>query len=154
MDKVSCLERQGRQLLLLGIALLLFSSVEGFAISSLASPRIGLSAHTLGALQAVLFLAFGLLWPKLALAPTAARIAFWSFIYSALAILSAYIVAALWGVGIQTIGLAGELPHGLVQGTRFQETTIKVLAYSSAPTGLAAFVLVLWGLRTVEDGPV
>jgi len=129
------------------MALFLYSSLDGFAIPVLASPRIGLSAHTLSALQAVMLLAIGLVWPKLKLSPRAAKVAFWCLIYSALAILAAYIVAAFWGVGIETISLMGELPHGLSHGTLFQETFIKVLAYSSAPTGLSAFGLVLWGLR-------
>jgi hypothetical protein len=37
----------------------------------------------------------------------------------------------------------GELPHGLTRGSANQETLIKVLAYSSAPTGLASFALIL-----------
>ena len=77
-----------------------------------------------------------------------ARIAFWCSVYSALAILAAYTAAAMWGVGNETIKLMGELPHGLSHGTAFQETFIKILSYSSAPTGLIAFALILWGLRT------
>jgi len=137
-------------LLQLGMALFLYSSFEGFAIPFLASPRIGLSVHTLSGLQAIMLLAIGLIWPKLRLSPRAAKTAFWSLIYSAVAILAAYTVAAYWGVGIETISLMGELPHGLTPGTPFQETFIKVLAYSSAPTGLLAFVLILWGLRIAD----
>ena len=144
------LQRQGQRLLQVGMALFLFSSLEGFAIPLFASQRIGLSVHTLSALQAVMLLAIGLLWPRLRLGPRASRVAFWSLIYSALAILAAYIVAAYWGVGIETISLMGELPHGLTHGSPFQESVIKVLAYSSAPTGIAAFVLILWGLRMGE----
>jgi hydroxylaminobenzene mutase len=147
MNTSTLLPHQGQRLLQLGMALFLYSSLDGFAIPVLASPRIGLSVHTLSALQAVILLAIGLLWPRLKLSPRAARLAFWCLIYSALAILAAYTVAAFWGVGIETISLMGELPHGLSHGTLFQETFIKVLAYSSAPTGLTAFVLVLWGLR-------
>jgi hydroxylaminobenzene mutase len=47
----------------------------------------------------------------------------------------------------------GELPLGLTHGSAFQETLIKVLAYSSAPTGIMAFALVLWGLRVPEYPP-
>jgi len=32
-------------------------------------------------------------------------------------------------------------------GSAFQENVIKLVAYSSAPTGLISFALVLWGLR-------
>jgi len=102
--------------------------------------------HTLSAYQAVLLLAMGLLWTRLKLGATASRIAFWTLIYSALAILAAYTIAAIWGVGNETIVLMGELPHGLHHGSSFQETFIKVLAYSSV-TGLISFVLILRGLR-------
>lgn len=129
------------------VVLFLFSSIFGFAIPFLGSPRIGLSVHTLSALQGVLLLAQGLLWPKLRLSVTASWSAFWCSIYGALAILAAYTIAAVLGVGNETITLMGELPHGLAHGTPFQETFIRVLAYTSAPTGLTGFALILWGLR-------
>ncbi len=147
MTSNAVLAGQGRRLLQTGIALLLYSSLDGFVIPHLGSQRIGLSVHTLSGLQAVLLLALGLVWPRLALGGRSARVAFWCLVYSTLAILAAYTVAAFWGVGIETIRLIGELPHGLARGTAFQETFIKVLAYSSAPTGIASFVLILWGLR-------
>jgi hydroxylaminobenzene mutase len=141
------LSRQGQRLLQIGVVLFLYSSVFGFAIPFLGSPRIGLSVHTLSALQGVLLLAQGLLWPKLRLSITASWSAFWCGIYATLAILAAYTIAAVLGVGNETITLMGELPHGLSRGTPFQETFIRVLAYSSAPTGLTEFTLMLWGLR-------
>src|SRR5262245_39161390 len=139
------LSHQGQRLLQIGVLLILYSSIEGFAIPFLGSPRIGLSAH---ALQGVFLLTQGLLWTRLRLGAAASRIAFWCSIYSALAILAAYTIAAVWGVGIDTIALAGELPQGLSRGTAFHEAVIKFVAYSSAPTGLTCFVLILWGLRT------
>ncbi len=139
--------RQGQRLLQLGVVLILYSSLDGFAIPYLGSQRIGLSVHTLSGLQSVLLLAFGLLWPRLRLSTISSRVAFWCLVYSTLAILAAYTVAAIWGVGLDTIRLMGELPHGLSRGSDAQETFIAILAYSSAPTGLAAFVLILWGLR-------
>ncbi len=150
MNTSALLQRQGQRLLQIGMVLLLYSSLDGFAIPSFASPRIGLSVHTLSAFQGVLLLVFGLLWSRLKLGPRAIRIAFWCLLYSTLAILAAYTIAAIWGVGNETITLMGELPHGLSHGSPFQETFIKVLAYSSAPTGLIAFVLILWGLRTAQ----
>jgi hydroxylaminobenzene mutase len=146
----SSLLRQGQWLLRIGILFILYSSVEGFVIPYFASSRIGLSVHTLGALEAVLLLALGLLWPRLALHGFTSRVAFWCLLYSAVAILAAYTIAAVLGVGNETIVLAGELPHGLHHGSAFQETVIKVLSYSSAPTGPAAFALVLYGLRTSD----
>src|SRR5262245_61136842 len=105
------LPRQGHGLLQLGSLLILFSSLEGFVIPALASPRIGLSVHTLSGFQGVFLLAQGLLWSRLRLGVTASWVAFWCSIYGTLAILAAYVVAAMWGVGIETIALMGELPH-------------------------------------------
>ena len=65
MNSSNILPREGHRLLQIGVALLLFSSFEGFAIPYLAAPRLALSAHTLSALQAVLLLALGLVWPRL-----------------------------------------------------------------------------------------
>ena len=143
-DLLSC---QSRRLLQVGIVLLLYSSLEGFVIPYLGSQRIGLSVHTLSALQGALLLAQGLLWPRLKLGGSLSQVAFWCSLYATFAILVAYTLAAVWGVGIETIRLMGELPHGLSHGSATQETFIKLLAYSSAPTGLTAFALILWGLR-------
>jgi hydroxylaminobenzene mutase len=144
MNSSNMLSRQSHRLLQVGVALLVFSSLEGFTIPYLAAPRLGLSAHTLSALQGVLLLALGLVWTRLRLGATTSRIAFWSFIYSAFAILAAYVMAAAWGAGNETMPLAAGGAHG----SAFQEIVIKGVAYSSAPTGLIAFALILSGLRT------
>ncbi len=143
MDDSRTLARQGHRLLQVGVLLLLFTSLEGFAIPVLAAPPLGLSAHKLGGLQSVLLLALGLVWPKLDLGAKTASIAFWLLIYSTFAILAAYVMASLWGAGAETMPLAAGTAHG----SAVQEAVIKVAAYSSAPTGLTAFALVLWGLR-------
>jgi (hydroxyamino)benzene mutase len=67
VNSANLLSRQGQRLLQFGIALLLYSSLEGFVIPYLGSQRIGLSVHTLSALQGVFLLAQGLLWPRLKL---------------------------------------------------------------------------------------
>jgi (hydroxyamino)benzene mutase len=150
MNSSNILSRQGQRLLQIGVVLILYSSFDGFAIPFLASPRIGLSVHTLSAFQGVFLLAQGLLWPKLKLGAAASRIAFWCSIYAVFAILAAYTIAAAWGVGSETIMLMGELPHGLSHGSAIQEGFIKALAYSSAPTGVTCFMLILWGLRIAD----
>jgi (hydroxyamino)benzene mutase len=141
MDRT--LKHQGRHLLQLGVGLLIFVSLEGFAIPYLASPRLGLSVHSLGGLQSVLLLALGLVWPQLRLGVGAAYVAFWLLIYSTFAILFAYVLGAFWGAGNETMSLAAGAAHGRPS----QETFIRVVAYSSAPTGLLSFLLILWGLR-------
>jgi (hydroxyamino)benzene mutase len=149
-SSITLLSHQGHRLLQVGIALFLYSSFDGFAIPYFGSPRIGLSVHTLSALQGVTMLGLGLLWTRLKLGVTASRIAFWCTIHGTFAILAAYTIAAVWGVGNETIALMGELPHGLSHGSAFQKAFIKTLAYSSAPTGLTSFVLILRGLRTEQ----
>jgi hydroxylaminobenzene mutase len=99
-------------------------------------------------LLSVLLLAMGLLWPKLNLGTTASRIAFWFLLYSGLAIDAAYVMAAVWGAGNETMRLAAGAAHG----TAVQEAVIMVVAYSSAPTGLISFALILWGLRIAPRG--
>jgi (hydroxyamino)benzene mutase len=143
--------RQSRRLLQIGIGLILFSAFWGFVIPYARSQRIALSVHTLSGFQGVFVLAQGLLWRGLVLGPRALRVAFWCSVYGTFAILIAYVIAALWGVGLETIALMGELPHGLAFGTALQERIIKVIAYSSAPTGITAYTLILWGLRGVPD---
>jgi hydroxylaminobenzene mutase len=147
MSAADILARQGRRLLQIGVALLLFTSFWGFAIAFVAAPQIGLSVHTLSGLQAVLLLALGLVWPRLTLGVAAARFAFWLLLYSASAILAAYIMASFWGAGNETLPLVA----GTVHGSPMQESTIKALFYSSA-IGIIAFALILWGLRA-DWGP-
>ena len=140
------LSRQGQRLLQIGVPLLLFLSLEGFAIPHLAAPHLGVSVHKLAALQSVLLLALGLVWPRLNLDAATSRIAFWLLIYAAFAILAAFVMGANWGAGNETMPLAAGPAHG----SAFQETVIRVVAYSSAPTGLISFALISWGLRVVE----
>src|SRR3954469_12884200 len=124
------LSRQGHRLLQVGIGLFLFTSFEGFVLERFAVPRLGLSVHTLGALQGVTLLALGLLWPRLNLNAIASRFAFWLLLFSNFAILVAYLIAGIWGAGNSTLPLAAGSAHG----STLQEMTIMVIAYSSAPT--------------------
>ena len=143
MNPPETLSRQGRCLLQLGVALFLFTSFEGFAIPALASPHLGRSVHTLSGFTGVLFLAMGLVWPQLNLGTTAARIAFWLLVYSALATIAAFVVAALWGAGGSIMPIAAQG----VRGSDLQEMVIQLVVYPAAPTGIIAFALILWGLR-------
>ena len=140
---MNTLARQGQRLLQIGVGLLLFASFEGFVIPYFVVPRLGLSAHTLSGLQSVLLLALGLAWTRLSLGDLASRVAFWLLVYSTFAILAAYVLGAFWGAGTETMPMAAGVAHG----SPAQESVIKVVAYSSAPTGIVSFALILWGLR-------
>lgn len=133
-------------MLQLGVALFVFSSLEGFVIPALPVPRLGLSVHTLSALQGVMLLGLGLLWPRLSLSIPMSGIAFWAYVYSSFATLIPYILAAVWGAGNSTIPLAAGSAHG----SDFQEAIIQVVLYSAAPTVLVSLGLILWGLRIVD----
>jgi len=146
MDPSSLLSRQGHRLLQLGVVLLLFTSFEGFAVPYVAVPHLGRSVHTLSALLAVLLLALGLVWARLELGPVASRVAFWLLVYSGLATIAAFVLAAAWGAGSTVMPLAA----GNARGSDAQEQIIRLVAYSAAPTGIACFALVLWGLRHVR----
>lgn len=149
MNTSTMLSRQGHRLLQVGTGLFLFTSLEGFAVPYFAVPRLGLSVHTLSALQGILLLTLGLVWPRLNLGITSSRVAFWFLIYSDFAILAAYVMAAVWGAGNSILPLAAGNAHG----SDLQEAAIRVVAYSSAPTGITSFWLILWGLRIKELEP-
>src|SRR5262249_42041327 len=143
MNLPETLSLQGRYLLQLGVALFLFTSFEGFVIPSLPSPNLGRSVHTLSGFTGVLLVAMGLIWPMLNLGLTPARTAFWLLVYSSLATIAGFIIAALSGAGGTTMPIAAQG----VRGSDFLEAVIKIVMYPAAPTGIIAFALILWGLR-------
>jgi hydroxylaminobenzene mutase len=149
MHGSNALSHQGGRLLQIGAALLLFTSLEGFAVPYLTAPDLGRSVHTLGALSAVLLLALGLVWPRLDLGVTASRVALWFLVYSDFAIIAAFLMAAVWGAGNSILPLAAGAAHG----SDFQEAAITAVAYSAAPTGITSFALILWGLRNATTPP-
>jgi hydroxylaminobenzene mutase len=126
-----------------GVSLLLFASFEGFIIPQVAAPRVGLSVHTLAAIEGILLLILGVVWSRLTIGVALSRTGIGLLVYSNLSILCAYSMAAIWGAGNETIPIAAGAAHG----SALQEASIKCLAYSSAPTGIVSFAIVLWGLR-------
>jgi (hydroxyamino)benzene mutase len=150
MNSSYVLSQQGHRMLQIGIGHFVFSAVEGFAIPALRVPALGLSVHKLSALQGVMMLTLGLFWPRLRLGATASRIAYWTYIYSSLATLVPYVMAAVWGAGNTTIPLAA----GTARGNARQEATIKVILYSAAPSFFISMALILWGLRIKVENEV
>ena len=137
------LARQGRSMLQVGVCLLLFTSFWGFAFPYMAAPPLGLSTHKLASLTAILLLGLGLAWPQLDLGARAAQVAFWLLLFSTFAIIAAYLLGTVWAAGNETMPLAAGAAHG----SGFQEGAIRIVAYSSGPTGIVSFALILWGLR-------
>jgi len=137
------LSRQGHRLVQLGVALFLFVTLQGLVIQNFAVPSLGGSAHTLSLSSGLVLLGIGLVWPRLTLGATAIRIAFWFLVYSLLATIVAFLLAAIWGAGNTVMPLAAGAAHG----TAFQENIIAAVLVSSLPTCIIAFALILWGLR-------
>ncbi len=147
MNRGNLLSRQGHRMIQTGAALLVFVALEGFVIPVLASPNLGLSVHRLGALQGALLLGLGLVWPRLKLGAGAARIAFWTYLYSSFATLISYVLAAVWGAGNTVMQIAA----GAARGSSMQETAIRIVVYSAAPTFLVSMAFVIRGLRTGKE---
>jgi hydroxylaminobenzene mutase len=141
MNSPNLVSPHGHRLLQIGVATFLFTCFEGFAIPYFASPIVGRSVHTLSALVGLILLALGLVWPRLRLAAASSWIAFWFLVYSGFAT-AAFFLAAIWGAGRSTMPLSGA-----PLGSAAQEVVIMAVAYSSAPTGIISFALILWGLR-------
>src|SRR5262245_50513938 len=140
--------RQGHRLIQIGVALFLFSALEGFFVHAITVPRLGLSVHTLSGIEGVILIALGLVWPRLQLGIVAARIAFWFFVYSTFGTLLPYVLAAIWGAGNSIIPLAA----GSARGTPLQETILSGILMTAAPPVLISLVLILWGLHLRLDG--
>ena len=143
MNSSRMLSLQSHRLLQVGVALFLFTSFQGFAVPYFTVPNLGRSVHTLSAFSGVLLVALGLLWSRLNLDAASSRIAFWFLIYSDFATIAAFLLAGVWGAGSSIMPLAADGAHG----SNFEEEVIRVVAYSAAPTGIASFALILWGLR-------
>jgi hypothetical protein len=88
-------------------------------------------------------MAFGLLWPKLNLGATSSSVAWWTYLYSSAATLTAYLMAAVWGAGHSALPLAAGTAHGTV----LQERLIGIVLASGAPPFLISMAIVVWGLR-------
>jgi hydroxylaminobenzene mutase len=94
------------------VGLFLFSSLWGFVIPLVRARRLGLSVHTLSALEGIILIGLGLLWPRLELGTTSSLIAFWFFVYATLATLVPYVLAAVSGRWRE--------PHSVAEPARFR----------------------------------
>lgn len=122
--------------------LILFSLVGGFFIPAMAVPRLGLSAHTIGALSGVLLIAVGAIWQQFRLTNAQGAWLKWSWLYSSYVNWLACIVGAVLGAGEMTpIAAAGQT------GSNSAEALVSVLFVSVAIASFVAVALSLWGLR-------
>ena len=146
MSTEALIASRGHRLLQLGILLFLLGLLGGFAVPSLAIPRMGLSSHLEGVMNGLFLVVLGLVWPRLTLAATAATTLFWLAVYGTFANWAATLLAAFWGAGA-SMPLAG----GAHRGSAAQELIIEALLISLALAMVAVCLLTLWGLRVVAQ---
>jgi hydroxylaminobenzene mutase len=137
------LELHGHRLIQFGALLFLLTCLEGLVIRYLPAPMLGRSLHTLAGLSGAVLIALGLIWPRLRLGAVSAAAAFWTLLYSTLATIALFTLAALWRAGGSVIPTAS---LGFL-GSSAQESVLQAIAYTAGTTALVAFSLILWGLR-------
>ncbi len=135
--------RQAHRLVQAGLAMFVLAAVIGLFVQKFALPRVALSAHLIGILQGVFFIALGSAWSRLVLGPGLSRLAFWLLLYGGVAALGADLLAAAWGAGGSIVPLAA----GSAKGTAFQEALVNAGFRSAGAAIIIAPLLLLWGLR-------
>lgn len=114
---ISPLDHQAHRLLRLGAWLLLLGLLTGLLVPALANPRMGLSSHIEGVLNAMLLLVLGLLWPRLVLTDRWRRIAAACAIYGTFANWGTLLLAAALDAGGQlTVEAQGRTGSPLAEG--------------------------------------
>ena len=127
----------------LGALLFLFALLVGFLVSKFPVPRLGLSAHLLGVMQALFLILLGVLWPKLDLSQAASRLGVALALYGCFAAWLANVLAAVWGAGNSMLPLAAGAAHG----STLQELTIALGLRSAAAALVALSLFLLWALQ-------
>jgi hydroxylaminobenzene mutase len=131
-----------RRLVFNGVLLFFLGLLAGGVVQSMASPRLGLSAHV-GAAMAGTFMALvGAVWDQVRLAARGVAVVFWGVLYGSYGSSVGLFLAALFGTS-RTTPIAGA---GHV-GTAWQENLVAFVLTTSAAVMLVACVLLLWGLR-------
>lgn len=131
-----------REIIRHGFVLILLSLIGGFLIPAMTIPRLGLSAHTIGALSGTLLIAIGAIWGQFQLSSAQSGWLKWSWLYSSYINWLACILGGLLGAGKMTpLAAAGQL------GGQTTEAVVSALFVSVALASFIAVGLSLWGLR-------
>lgn len=123
-------------------ALIFVSLVGGFFVPNMAMPRLGLSAHTIGALSGALMIAIGAIWQHFRLSAGQAATLQWAWIYSSWANWLACLTGAVFGAGMMT-----PLASGGMTGSAGVEALVAALFISVGLASLVAAGLSFYGLR-------
>ncbi len=140
-------QRQGHRLIQIGCLLFLVALLVGIMVPSFAVPRLGLSTHLLGITQGIFLMVIGLVWPRLRVTRAIGRTGMFLTVYGCFAPWTANLLAAMVGAGNSLLPLAA----GEARGSSLQEGIIAILLRSGAVSLIAALLVILWGLRGVND---
>ena len=125
-----------------GFILILVSLVAALFVPSMAIPRLGLSAHTIGILSGVLLIAVGAIWQQFSLSDRQAGVMYCSWLYAGYVNWLGCLVGAIFGAGKTTpVAAAGTV------GSPTAEGVVALMLYSVALASFIAVGLSLWGLR-------
>ena len=128
-------------LLITGMSLFLLGLLNGVAIPFFQNPRMGLSAHLAGVQNALVLIAFGLLWKHLRLSSISLQWCSLLSIYSMYAIWFSLVLAALWGTSSATpIAGAG------FSASHAKETIVNILLYTGSIAIIISSIQIIVGL--------
>jgi hypothetical protein len=88
----------------------------------------------------------GLVWPKLRLSRVSSRLGLLLAVYGCFAAWTANLLAGVWGAGSTMLPMAAGQAHG----SALQEGVIALALRTAAVSLIAAAVLILWGLRSLD----
>jgi hydroxylaminobenzene mutase len=130
-----------KNLLVLGTALFLLGLLNGLAVPYFENPRMGLSSHLAGVQNALVLIAFGLMWKYIDLAPKSLKICSALSIYSMYSLWLSLVLSAAWGTSSAT-PIAG---NGYA-GSETQEFIVNTLLYSGSVAIIISSCQILLGL--------
>jgi len=131
-----------RSLVRHGLILFLLGCVTGFAVPSLTTPRLGLSAHVIATSGGIFLIALGVAWSVFRLTPRAQAIAY------GLVVASSYLnwAACLLGGILGTRSLAPIASGGHSAGP-LAESVVTAMFMATGLATLAALGILIWGVR-------
>ena len=124
-----------------GFILIFLALVTGFAIPQAQSPRLALSAHTIGLLSGILLLAVAGIWERLRLSERQLRVTYWGWVYSGYANWAGILFGSMTGAGRMT-----PLAANGMTGTDFSELVVAFLLVSLSLAALVSASLSIWGV--------
>ena len=136
----------GLNLIRLGAALFLAGLLTGLAVSALANPRMGLSAHLEGVMNGTFLIALGAAWPHVRLSPLLDRCAFGLLAFGSIANWLVTLLSALWHTGALT-PIAAPAPRA----APWQEVVVQTGLMALSVAMIGGVALVLCGLLARRD---